>query len=143
MIEAGDALALLEDGPTAEQLAASDVAIARAEADLLQSAESLAEATGQLGIATTLAGIVAGDVAAPGEVVLALLLEDPGDQLVAAAGETLAAAQFEVARQALEQAIIVREDLLAGATASGPALARQELALAEAQLPESRKKRQI
>ena len=138
LIEAQEALADLEAGPTAEQIATAELAVARAEADLLQSAEVLAEASDQLGLGVSLASVIAGDSSAPGDVVVALLLADPGDVLVLKDAETAAAAQFEVARNSLAQANAAFEELLAGASSADLAIARREVELAEAALSEAR-----
>ena len=138
LLEAQEALAGLEAGPTDQQLATVELAVARAEADVLQSAESLAAASGQLGLGVSLASLIAGDSSAPGEVVLALLLADPGDVLVLTGAETAAAAQFEVSLNSLEQANAELAELLAGPSPADLAIARQEVALAEANLAEAR-----
>ena len=138
LIEAQQGLADLEAGPTAEQVAGAELAVARVAADLLQSAEALAEASGQLGLGVSLASLIAGDSSAPGEVVVALLLADPGDVLVLQGAETLTAAQFEVARNALEQAELALEELLAGPGAADLAIARREVELIEAAVAEAR-----
>ena len=138
LIEAQEALADLEAGPTAEQITTAELAVARAEADLLQSAEVPAEASDQLGLEVSLASVIAGDSSAPGDVVVALLLADPGDVLVLEGAETAAAAQFEVARNSLAQANAAFEELLAGASSADLAIARREVELAEAALSEAR-----
>ena len=58
--------------------------------------------------------------------------------LVLAGAETAAAAQFEVALNSLEQANAERDELLAGPSSADLAIARQEVALAEANLAEAR-----
>ena len=138
LIEAQEALADLEAGPTAEQIATAELAVSRAEPDLLQSAEVLAEASDQLSLGVSLASVIAGDSSAPGDVVVALLLADPGDVLVLEGAETAAAAQFEVARISLAQANAALEELLAGASSADLAIARGEVELAEADLSEAR-----
>ena len=80
--------------------------------------------------------MIAGDSSAPGDVVVALLLADPGDVLVLEGAETAAAAQFEVARNSLAQANAAFEELLAGASSADLAIARREVELAEAALSE-------
>ena len=138
MIEAQEALADLEARPTAGQIATGELAVARAEADLLQSAEALAEASGQLGLGVSLASLIAGDSAATAETVIALLRADPGDVLVLQGAETVAAAQFEVARNSLDQAGAALDELLAGASSADVAIARREVEVAEAALAEAR-----
>ena len=138
MIEAQEALADLEARPMAGQIATGELAVARAEADLLQSAEALAEASGQLGLGVSLASLIAGDSAATAETVIALLRADPGDVLVLQGAETVAAAQFEVARNSLDQAGAALDELLAGASSADVAIARREVEVAEAALAEAR-----
>ena len=69
---------------------------------------------------------------------IALLRADPGDVLVLQGAETVAAAQFEVARNSLDQAGAALDELLAGASSADVAIARREVEVAEAALAEAR-----